>query len=103
MYVLDPDRGARRRALVRDQFVHMINKISDAFGATARDIRNRVRGLVAEAGSIFRSDPVSDDVLIQRVRSMLGRIVSHPYAIEVKAQNGNPLMMQPPIKNCERS
>src|SRR5207302_10606108 len=29
-----------------------------------------------------------DQVLIQRVRSRLGRLVSHPHAIEVTAENG---------------
>ncbi|MDQ3817099.1 MAG: hypothetical protein M3362_05345 [Acidobacteriota bacterium] len=51
MYFLDPDRGRTRRALVRDKVVGVTNDIGDAVGKTARDLRNRARGVVAEAGS----------------------------------------------------
>lgn len=44
MYVLDPEQGKRRRALMRDQLVHVSHKIGDAAGVTARDFRNRSRG-----------------------------------------------------------
>src|SRR5215204_3663603 len=51
MYILDPDRGRRRRALMRDQFVSAGHRLPDAVGAIARDLSNRTRGLVAEAGA----------------------------------------------------
>ena len=35
MYLLDPDRGKRRRALVRDQAVRSVRKTRDAVDATA--------------------------------------------------------------------
>lgn len=50
MYLLDPDGGRRRRALVRDQLVSAGHKASDAVGATSRDMTNRARGVVAEIG-----------------------------------------------------
>ena len=34
MYMLDPDRGNRRRALVRDKLVRAAHKTPDAVGAT---------------------------------------------------------------------
>ena len=69
MYILDPDRGRRRRALVRDQLARAANKTPEALGATARDLSNRARGLTAEARRLVTSDDVSDQVLAQRVRS----------------------------------
>jgi len=36
MYLLDPDRGARRRALVRDQAARAGHKVGDGLDATAR-------------------------------------------------------------------
>jgi uncharacterized membrane protein len=48
MYFLDPGRGARRRALVRDKIVHGLHKTEDAAETTARDLRNRAQGLAAE-------------------------------------------------------
>jgi hypothetical protein len=48
MYYLDPDRGARRRALVRDQFVHAGHELEESARAGARHVRNRAGGLMHE-------------------------------------------------------
>ena len=56
MYYLDPDRGRRRRALVRDKATHLTHVTQDAVSAKARDLRNRAKGAVAETASAFRSD-----------------------------------------------
>lgn len=88
MYLLDPDRGARRRSLLRDQGVHAGNKLSDGLAATARDARNRTVGAAAELRSRFRHDEASDDVLHDRVRAAIGRVVSHPGAITVTVSQG---------------
>jgi uncharacterized membrane protein len=83
MYLLDPDRGARRRSLLRDRGVHAGHKLGDGLAATARDARNRTRGTAAALRSRFRSDDPGEDVLHERVRSAIGRVVSHPGAITV--------------------
>ncbi len=49
MYMLDPDKGRRRRALVRDQLTSASNRASKALGRTSRDLSNRAQGVVAEA------------------------------------------------------
>ena len=85
MYLLDPDRGARRRSLLRDRGVHAGHKLSDGLAATARDARNRTRGTAAALRSRFRTDEPGEDVLHERVRSAIGRAVSHPSAITVVA------------------
>ena len=48
MYILDPDQGRRRRALLRDKLVSASNKASDAAGKTSRDLSNRAQGVIAE-------------------------------------------------------
>jgi uncharacterized membrane protein len=88
MYLLDPDRGRRRRALLRDQAVHAWHQTGDALSVTAEDLANRTRGLVAETGARFRREDVTDDVLAERVRAKIGRVVSHPRAIEVAVDQG---------------
>jgi uncharacterized membrane protein len=96
MYMLDPDRGRRRRALLRDQLVHAATKAPDAIGATARDLSNRARGLAAQAGSMFGGDEeAADQVIEARVRSKMGRVVSHPHAIEVAADQGRVTLSGP--------
>jgi hypothetical protein len=90
MYFLDPDLGRRRRSLVRDQCVRIANQLVDAADCTARDVQNRLYGTVAELQSSMRElgETPDDELLVSRVRSKLGRYVSHPGAIEVTAQDG---------------
>jgi uncharacterized membrane protein len=88
MYLLDPDRGSCRRARLKDKAAHAINKSGAAAGSVSRDLTNRVRGLAAQAGSAFKSCEADDDTLAARVRSRMGRAVSHPGAIEVTAGDG---------------
>ena len=89
MYLLDPTGGGRRRALVRDRFVHAGHVIGNAAEATGRDVANRTSGAVARIRGARHSDePVDDRVLAERVRAQLGRNVSHPRAIDVDAVDG---------------
>jgi uncharacterized membrane protein len=83
MYVFDPNRGRRRRAMTRDAVNHAVNVADDAIGKTSRDLSNRAQGLVAKLNSAFKCDEADDEVIAARVRSKLGRAVSHPHAIHV--------------------
>jgi hypothetical protein len=87
MYFLDPGRGARRRAIVRDKVVHALHKTEDAAATTRRDLRNRAQGLAAQVRGRFGHEDVDDEVLVERVRAELGRVVSHPSAIAVTADD----------------
>ena len=89
MFLLDPDRGKRRRSLVMDKLALATRKTGDCLEVTSRDVSNRTRGLIAEIKARFSSEQPEDSVLVDRVRSKLGRIVSHPAAIVVTADNGN--------------
>lgn len=88
MYFWDPDLGRRRRALVRDQVNRWINNLNRAMDVTVRDMENRLYGTYAEIRSRVAGGDVSDEVLVDRVRSKLGRYVSHSSAIEVTAHDG---------------
>jgi uncharacterized membrane protein len=95
MYFLDPGRGARRRALVRDKVVHGLHKTEDAAETTGRDLRNRVQGLAAEIRGRFEREDVDDDVLVARVRAAMGRATSHPSSIAVTAADGTVTLSGP--------
>ena len=89
MYVLDPQRGARRRALARDKATRLRHRAGEALGAHSRDLRNRSRGVAAKTRSLVqKEESVPDEVLAERVRSRIGRAVSHPGSIEVAASDG---------------
>ena len=89
MYVLDPDRGRRRRVRLREAASHASNRAQAVAGMTARDVHHRVSGLAARTLDRLIEEPApSDDVLAERVRARLGRLVSHPGAIDVVAKSG---------------
>jgi uncharacterized membrane protein len=95
MYFLDPGRGARRRALVRDKVVHAMRKTEDAAETTGRDLRNRAQGLAATVRGRFADEDVDDEILVERVRAEMGRAVSHPSAITVTATDGRVTLSGP--------
>ncbi len=92
-YYLDPVSGRRRRALTKDRFVSVSSKLPPTFGAAGRDLAHELKGIVAGFRSWIRHEPVSDQVLVERVRAKLGRAVSHPRAIEVLAQDGSVVLL----------
>jgi osmotically-inducible protein OsmY len=84
MYFLDPDRGKRRRALVRDKVEATGNKVGSYAEKVSRDIRDRAYGVVEEAKSLLHHEEVTDDTLVEQVRSKLGDLS----AVDVQATNG---------------
>lgn len=88
MYYLDPRSGRRRRALVRDRLAHLAHEAEHSAERLGRDLGNRARGTVARTTRRLIMQPVDDRVLEERVRSSLGRLASHPRAIEVRAYDG---------------
>lgn len=96
MYFLDPSVGARRRALVRDKARAYWRKTGTFIERTARDARNRTRGLVSEARTQFRGADVPDDtVLEERVRAQLEHAMSHGGTIRVNAHEGRVTLSGP--------
>lgn len=102
-YVLDPNQGRRRRAYLRDQSVQAANRLGRSLPVTATDLKNRAQGLAAEARARLRRESVPDEVLVERVRSAMGRAVSHPHAIEVMAENGRVTLQGPVLENEENA
>jgi hypothetical protein len=88
MYLLDPDRGRRRRALVRDKMTHATKAGRRAVAATGRDVAHRATGTAARIHRRFRPDSAGDEVLGARIRGRIGRVVSHPHALEVDVSDG---------------
>jgi hypothetical protein len=97
MYLFDPDRGRSRRARMRDWIKRQLREIDGAIEVTAHDVANRTHGLIARTRSILNHDGehAADAVIVARVRSNLGRVVSHPHAIEVTARRGRVVLSGP--------
>ncbi len=90
MYIADPNRGKRRRATLRDAVVHSGHQVERFAKRFRRDIEHRTEGAIAVTRSMFEGeDDASDGVLEQRVRTTVGRAVSHPHAVEVNCTGGS--------------
>jgi uncharacterized membrane protein len=96
MYFLDPNSGRRRRARTRDKVVHAARLVNEGAKVTARDTVHRAQGAWAEAKRLFNhEEDIGDEALVGRVRAALGRMVSHPHAIEVAASGGHVTLLGP--------
>src|ERR1700682_1763093 len=89
MYFFDPQSGRRRRARTGDRVVHAARVANEAGRITARDTVQRAHGVLAGTKRLFQREEVLDDTLADRVRAALGRVVSHPHAIEVAVDHGH--------------
>jgi hypothetical protein len=88
MYLFDSHRGRHRRAVVRDKALHVYRSTEKRVKQISRDMRNRVQGVVAKTKAAKNHRPVPDDVLLDRVRSKIGHLVSTAGAIQVNADMG---------------
>jgi uncharacterized membrane protein len=101
MYLLDPNRGKRRRALVRDHMVHLAHQTYEATEMAERDLSHRFQGTLAELRSRVTHDHPTDAVLTARVRAKLGHLTQHPGALEVTAKQGH-VTVSGPIRASEK-
>jgi hypothetical protein len=96
MYFADPQEGRRRRAWLRDAAAHTVHTVEEAAGTVSRDAEHRVVGLAARAlGSLVEQPAPTDEVLAARVRTRVGRLVSHSGAIDVSAKSGRVTLSGP--------
>jgi osmotically-inducible protein OsmY len=87
MFILDPDRGGRRRALVRDKSVKLLRRSTRVIRDRGEDVGNRIAGVAAETRGRLKDSPTNHQ-LAERVRAELGHQVEHAKAIEVVADDG---------------
>lgn len=82
-YLLDPDQGKRRRALIRDKAAKAMHNLDDGISKAGRDLRNRTRGVVAETLAALGEKEAPDWLLAERVRAKIGGLVRFPSLIDV--------------------
>ena len=61
MYLLDPDRGRRRRALIRDQAVKLNRQTREAVSGRVEDLSNRAKGMLHSAKSQLEANQTETD------------------------------------------
>jgi hypothetical protein len=100
MYFLDPRGGAWRRSQAVQRASRALRDAEETVEAGARDLRQRARGLAHEARARASREHVDDEVLAERVRARLGRLASHPRALQVAARQGR-VELSGPIFSAE--
>ena len=98
MYVLDPDRGNRRRAMAQQKLFRLAHLTVDTVEKGVRDLEHRAEGVIAEARCMVRRERVPDVVIEQRVRTKLGRVACHPSSIDVTASAGHVILSGPVLR-----
>jgi hypothetical protein len=94
-FLVDPASGNRRRRRIGDAVVHLTHGARDTASSVGRDLRNRTQGIMASTRRRMRREHADDGVIEDRVRTVMGRILSHPHAITVKAQGGRVILDGP--------
>ena len=90
MYLIDRVAGRRRRALLRDKMTHYRRVAERRLERKGRNLTHRVRGMVLERTAQAHDGVVDDAVLVERIRSHMGHLLSHAETrrIEVAVQDG---------------
>ena len=94
-YLLDPVSGRRRRAIARDKILSGMRQAERAGLATAIDLAHRTRGLTAELRARVVPAQIDDEVLAERVKAKLGRVLAHPGCVAVGASAGTVTLKGP--------
>lgn len=88
MFLLDPQTGNRRRALLRDKLRRFSRSAGERASAWSEMAADHAQGFVAETSARLRQEEVDDRTLIERVRAELGRVMTNVSAVTVEARNG---------------
>jgi uncharacterized membrane protein len=97
MYLYDPTRGNRRRALIRDRANSLVRQADDGIDVALRDMRNRTRGFLADMMAMVDQENAPDWLLEERVRARMGRNVQHAGSLEVQARDGRVVLTGPAL------
>jgi uncharacterized membrane protein len=93
MYFTDPRNGRRRRAQLLDQATHLRSVERSLVGKARRDLAHRLTGFVRK---VRPGQTTSDDEIIaERVRAAIGRVASHPHALDVEVHGGKVALRGP--------
>jgi hypothetical protein len=88
LWLAEPGHGAARRAKLRDKAISRARHLGEWTRHRMRDLKWRARGALYEAKARRHEHDVPDDILEERVRAQIGRPVTHPGALVIRAHHG---------------
>jgi uncharacterized membrane protein len=95
MYYLDPNAGRRRRARLKDAATGALHDGERFLESAKHDLNNRAHGMLAETQAAFRLEQVADEIIAERVRAGLGRLVTHSHSINVTVHDARVTLTGP--------
>ena len=102
MYFCDPHRGRARRIQLLERAGKLLRRDESCLEKRGKALLNKVRGAVAEAGAALIPEvTITDEVLVERVRSRMGHIIAEPQGIHVVASNGV-ITLEGHVKRAEK-
>lgn len=94
MFLLDPAQGRRRRVELRDRTRRLARAGVEALGRSARRAAHDARGLGWRLGRRWMG-PVTDDILVERVKSQIGHAVHRGSKVEIAVRDGRVTLSGP--------
>jgi hypothetical protein len=88
MYVLDPQSGKGRRAVLKDKATSLARKEGEMMAKAGRDLKNRAMSIRPRLAAAMRRESADDRKVAQRICSKAGRALTYPGAVEVSAKEG---------------
>jgi uncharacterized membrane protein len=101
MYFADPNRGKRRRVVARDKMNAGLRDVGRELDKARRDLRNRTQGLAATVRNLASRSEADEEIVEERVRSAMGRVVGRPHAIEAKVDEGGRVTLEGVVNHQE--
>ena len=87
-YFLDCQHGSERRARFARNAERLASAAVDGVSLGFKDTGHRLLGRARQAWLLTHRDQVDDRVLAERIRSRMGRILTHPHKIQVVCDKG---------------
>ncbi len=99
VYFFDPYRGNYRRAKFKDKSLKFKKSSVSLAERQLKNVRNQFRGFTYGLKNLFIDQgPVENSVLEARIRSKIGRKISHAHAVKVNVIDGNVTLSGPILR-----
>jgi uncharacterized membrane protein len=98
-YFFDPADGRKRRSKLMKTTRKFVANAKHETVKSLKDAEHHLLGGMACCVSRLRSEEATDEVIVERVRSRMGRVVAHPHPIKVVSDQGIVTLWGPVAKH----
>lgn len=88
IYLFDPKDGRKRRSRVTKQTKKVVAAAKHEAEKSLKDAQHHLVGGIACLAARLRNEEATDEVIVERVRSRMGRVVAHPHPIKAVSDEG---------------